>query len=276
MEKITVLIPTYNRSEALAVTLTSLCFQNYKAFDIVISDQSEEPAERQPVIAAVTRVLQHHGNRVTFIRNLPRRGMAQQRQCLLDHTAGMYALFLDDDVLLEPWALEVMVQAIKAEECGLVGMFVVALSYKNDVRPHQQKVKFWAGPVKPEKIRPDRKEWERASLHRAANVLHVSERLNITPEEPRLYKIAWIGACKLYDTEKLRRVGGFNFWRDLPSNHSGEDVMAQLKVLEKFGGCGLLPSGAYHQELKTTITDRRIDAYGLLLKNEENTGRQQP
>jgi hypothetical protein len=30
------------------------------------------------------------------------------------------------------------------------------------------------------------------------------------------------------------------------------------------GGCGLIPSGVYHQELPTTVTDRRADAPRVL------------
>jgi hypothetical protein len=64
----------------------------------------------------------------------------------------------------------------------------------------------------------------------------------------------------LYDVEALRAVGGFEFWRDLPEEHAGEDVLAQIRVMERFGGCGILPSGAYHQELPTTIPNRTVDA----------------
>jgi hypothetical protein len=64
----------------------------------------------------------------------------------------------------------------------------------------------------------------------------------------------------MYDRAKLVAVGGFNFWRDLPSEHCGEDVLAQQRVMARFGGCGLLPSGVYHQELPTTLEDRRVNA----------------
>src|SRR5699024_2232294 len=138
--------------EALMVTLSALCFQNFKNFEVIVSDQSDEPVEGAPAITAVTRVLEHHGNKVTFIRNLPRLGMAQQRQFLLDEATGEYALFLDDDVLLEPWALETMVKVIEEEKCRLTGMFVIGLNYKDDVRYHQQHIEFWNGPVEPEVI----------------------------------------------------------------------------------------------------------------------------
>lgn len=268
MKKTAILIPTYNRSAGLAVTLTSLCSQNFRAFDVIISDQSDEPVKDVSAVIAAKNVLEYHGSSVSFCRNLPRRGMAQQRQFLLDQTESKFILFLDDDVILEPWAIETMLEVIKKEKCGLAGMFVIGLSYKNDVRPEDQKVEFWEGPVEPETIRPGSKKWQRASLHSAANVLHTAEKFNITPDNPRIYKIAWLGGCKLYDKQKLVDAGGFEFWRNLPEEHAGEDVMAQLNVIESYGGCGILPSGAYHQELETTVPNRDVDAVDLLLNKK--------
>ena len=73
-----------------------------------------------------------------------------------------------------------------------------------------------------------------------------------------------MGACVLYDVAKLRAAGGYSFWRELPPEHSGEDVLAQLRVMARYGGCGIIPSGVYHQELPTTVTDRRVDAPKVL------------
>jgi hypothetical protein len=94
----------------------------------------------------------------------------------------------------------------------------------------------------------------------AANLWHVQERLGIPRDEAKVYKVAWVGGCVLYDTEKLRSVGGFNFWRELPPAHVGEDALAEMRVMERFGGAGLIPSGAYHQELPTTLPRREVDA----------------
>jgi len=79
----------------------------------------------------------------------------------------------------------------------------------------------------------------------------------------------------MYQTAKLRQAGGFTFWRDLPREHCGEDVLAQLRVMERYGGCGLIPSGVYHQELPTTVPDRQVDAPrvpGLWLPEFQLTG----
>lgn len=38
--------------------------------------------------------------------------------------------------------------------------------------------------------------------------------------------------------------------------------------MAKYGGCGVLPSGAYHQELPTTVIDRTHNAPVLLSVDE--------
>lgn len=260
-----VLIPTYRRPAALAVTLTSLCAQTFRDFRVVISDQTEESDSlASGEVQAALRVLQAHRHPIDLYKHLPRRGLAEQRQFLLDQASAPYALFLDDDLLLEPTVIEQMLRAIREEKCGFVGCAVIGLSFINDVRPHQQAIEFWNGPVEPETVCPNTPEWERHHLHSAANLYHVQQRLRLTPERQRKYRVAWVGGCVMYHTAKLRRAGGFTFWRDLPPTHCGEDVLAQLRVMDRYGGCGLIPSGVYHQELPTTVPDRRVDAPKVL------------
>lgn len=129
----------------------------------------------------------------------------------------------------------------------------------------QEPIEFWDGPVEPETVLPSDAAWARHHLHSAANLFHVQSRLALAPGATRLYRVAWIGGCVLFDTAKLRAAGGFDFWRELPVGHCGEDVLAQLRVMERYGGCGIIPSGAYHLELPTTITTRQVDAPKTLL-----------
>jgi len=256
-----ILIPTYQRPVALAVTLTSLCAQTFRDFRLIISDQTENshPLQTGEVQAAL-RVLGLHGHPVSLFKHLPRRGMAEQRQFLLDQVQAPYALFLDDDLILEPDVVGRMLAALQEEGCGFVGSAVIGLSFINDVRPHQQDIEFWNGPVQPETVRPNTAGWERYRLHNAANLYHVQQRLGLTPDKQLKYRVAWIGGCVMYDTAKLRQVGGFSFWRNLPAEHCGEDVLAQLRVMRRYGGFGLIPSGVYHQELPTTVVDRKVNA----------------
>ncbi len=274
MTTVDVLIPTYNRPAALALTLGSLVGQTGREFRVIISDQTEGDETTASVqVQSVIRVLRGQGHAVELYRNLPRRGMAQQRQFLLDRAAAPYVLYLDDDLILEPYVIERMLSALKEEGCGFVGMAVHGLSFVDDHRPQQEAIEFWEGPVEPEEVRPDTPEWERYQLHNAANLLHVQQRMGLTPDRQRKYKVAWVGGCTLYDAAKLRASGGFVFWRMLPPVHCGEDVLAQQRVMARFGGCGLIPSGVYHQELPTTLPDRSVNAPRVLAVRPEQTPR---
>lgn len=256
-----VLIPTCNRPGALAVTLTSLFAQSLRGLRIVISDQGErcEAGQAEEVQAAL-RLMRARQNSVELHRHLPRRGLAEQRHFLLEQARAPYVLFLDDDVVLEADLLERMLGVIREQGCGFVGSALIGMSYAGDERPHQQGIEFWEGRVEPEAVTPGGAAWNRHHLHSAANLYHLQCRLGLTAASQRLYRVAWVGGCVLFDATKLREAGGFDFWRELPPEHCGEDVYAQLRVMARHGGCGLIPSGAYHQELPTTVPHREVDA----------------
>ena len=255
-----VLIPSYRRPTALAVTLASLAGQDHPTFGVIVSDQSplHEAVDRVPEVTAIARILEAQDHEVAFVRHLPRRGLAEHRQSLLDRARSPYVLFLDDDIYLEPTLVGRLVRAIRHAGCGFVGSAVIGLSFMDDDRPHERSVEFWDGPVLPEIVSPGSGAWVRHRLHNAANLHHL--RRDRPDAEERLYKVAWVGGCVLYDAARLRAVGGFGFWRDLPEEHAGEDVVAQLRVMAQYGGAGLFPSGAYHLEVPTTVVDRTIDA----------------
>ncbi|MFB9237058.1 glycosyltransferase [Plantactinospora siamensis] len=264
-----VLIPTRNRPAELAVTLSGLAAQPGPAgFGVVVSDQSDAgPGWAEPAAATMVRALRHRGHPVLLTRRLPRRGLAEHRAYLLSRSRARYVLSVDDDVWLEPGAVDRMLTALRRLGCGFVGNAVHGLSYAADVRPETHAYyEEWVGPPAPERIRPGTPEWNRASIHPAANLLHVTERLGLAPGEWRAYKVSWIGGCVLYDRAKLVSAGGFDFWSRVGERHQGEDVAAQLAVLERYGGAGVVPSGAYHLETPTTVTDRDVEAWQVVLE----------
>jgi glycosyltransferase involved in cell wall biosynthesis len=265
MTAVDVLIPTRGRPAALAVTLCGLVGQTHRQFRVIVSDQTEDSDVADVgEVQAVTRVLEYLGCSVQFYKHLPPRGLAEQRQFLLDQASSPRVLFLDDDIILEPDLLERLLAMLDRERCGFVGSAMIGLKYQHVVRPHEEAIEFWDGSVQPEVVMPDGPHWARHKLHNACNLLHVQQRLGLTSNNQRLYKVAWVAGCVLYDTACLRAVGGFSFWRDLPPVHCGEDVLAELRVMARFGGCGLAPSGAYHQDLPTTVVDRSCDAPRVL------------
>lgn len=263
-----VLIPTCDRPAELAVTLAGLAAQQEPSFRVVISDQSlEQPSWESPAPLAMIRVLRAQGREVVALQHRPRRGLAEHRHFLLEQAQAPQCLFLDDDIWLEPGALQRMSEALTQLRCGFVGMAPQGLSFLEDRRP-QEVVTFerWEGTVEPERIRPDLPGFGRWPLHNAANLTHLSAELGLRPDEWVPYKVAWLGGCALYDRKALKATGGFRFWPLLPPEHAGEDVVAQWRVMEKFGGAGILPSGSVHLESPTTVSDRRVEAYRVVLR----------
>ncbi len=271
MAMVDVLIPTYRRKTGLAMVLTSLLGQTARDFDVVVADQTpaaETYLDDVEIMTAV-RTLEWRGHRVGLHRRVERYGMAEQRQFLLEQSSAPYAHYLDDDVLLDPPVLERMLRVIRQEGCGFVGCAATGLDYLHDVRPHQQGIELWEGPVRPEPFAPDNLElvWDRHLVNNAANPLHLEQRLVADPRSPQeavRYKVAWVGGANvLYDRAKLLSVGGFSWWNRLPPEHAGEEVVVQFLLVRAYGGCGILPSGTYHLGLPTNVADRGRNATEL-------------
>lgn len=102
--RIDVLIPSVRCAE-LAVTLAGLAAQDDPPFRVIISDQSDDGVVTAPAVMAMLRVLHAQGRGIAVHRHLPRRGLAEQRQFLIEQSEAPRLLCLDDDVWLEPGAL---------------------------------------------------------------------------------------------------------------------------------------------------------------------------
>lgn len=275
MALVDILIPTYGRKTGLAITLTSLLGQSFTDFDVIVSDQTrDEDAYLESIeIATLARALRWHGHRVTLLRHLPRLGMAEQRNFLLEQSSAPYVHYLDDDVLLDPPVIERMLRVMQGERCGFVGCAATGLGYLDDFRPEQEHIELWQGPVMPEPFEPEALPWERHLVNNAANPLHLEQQL-VKEQNIVRYKVAWVGGANvLYDRAKLLDVGGFSWCDRLPPEHAGEEVVVQFLLIRKYGGCAILPSGTYHLGLPTNVEDRRrnaTDLFGELLQEYES------
>lgn len=263
-----ILLPTCNRLPSLIMTLTGVASQTLADVRVIVADQSVHPAFDHRVVATLGRIIEARSGAVEWHHRVPSQGIAEQRQFLLDQSRAPAVLYLDDDVLMDPPVLERLLAILQRERCAFVGAFPNGLSFRNDVRPAQQIVQSWEGPVTAEIVEPDTPQWERWNLHRAANLYHASQ--SLAPGEFRLYKVAWIASCILYDRLKLLEVGGFSFWNRLPRWHSGEEVLVQNLLMRRWGGCAVMPSQTWYAEVPSTVLNERgmVDGHALELLPE--------
>jgi GT2 family glycosyltransferase len=268
MATVDILLPTYNRLTSLILTLSGVASQTLRDIHVIVADQSQQPVENEQVVQTLRRIIEVRGGSVEWHTRPQIHGIAEQRDFLLRQARANAVLYLDDDVFMEAWVIEKLLEVLQTERCGFVGAFPSGLSHRDDVRPEQQIIEYWDGPVYPEVVDPDSPQWERWQLHRAANSYHVSQSLR--PGEFRLYKVAWIASCILYDRKKLLEVGGFSFWSRLPRYHSGEEVLVQNLLMRRWGGCAILPSGTYYSQVPTTVLNDAgtVDGHALALLPE--------
>ncbi len=273
-DEVEVLIPTGGPRGTLGVTLAGLVGQQVLPARVVVSDQSALGAAiRDPVVAGVTRVLRRRGVDVRLLAHPSEAGVTENRHHLLQQAVAPYVLLLDDDILLEPAALARMCDAMGRLRCGAVGMAMTGLSHSGDRRPVEHAAfEPVDGRVEPERLRKGDAGWERWRLHNAANVVHLGDERGLTGGEPPdrwcAYRVAWTSGCVLMDRAVLTASGGFGFWQAIGSAGFGEDVVAQLRVMERAGAVGLLPSEAHSLELPTSISRREVDAYAAVLECE--------
>ncbi len=268
MALVDILLPTCNRLTSFVMTLSGVATQSLADLRLIVSDQSAEPVLDARVVQSLGRAIEARGGVVEWHRRFPSQGIAEQRDFLLRRASAGMVLYLDDDVLMEPWVIERLADTQREQRCAFVGAFPAGLSFCDDVRPEQQAIEYWEGRVEPEAVEPGSAAWERWHLHRAANLHHVAQ--SLPPGTCRLYKVAWVASCILYDRSKLLQVGGFGFWPRLPRFHSGEEVLVQNVLMRRWGGCAIVPSGTYYAELPSTVLNEKgaVDGHALELLPE--------
>jgi GT2 family glycosyltransferase len=117
---ISVVIPTHNRSDALAQTLSKLAEQEFtEPWEVIVvnhrcTDDTDEVVRRQKF--PTTLRLVHRGDTP---------GVAAARNAGAAAAVGQYLLFLDDDILVEPDFLRRHSDALKAHPgCWIMGQLM--------------------------------------------------------------------------------------------------------------------------------------------------------
>lgn len=96
---VSVVVPTYNRADGLAVTIESVLAQTLTEFELIIVDDSSTDDTE-------TVVSQYDDDRITYIRHEHNRGGSAARNTGIDTARGKYVALLDSDDVWAPEKLE--------------------------------------------------------------------------------------------------------------------------------------------------------------------------
>ena len=118
MAAVDVLLPTFNRLESLIMTLCGVAAQTLRDLHVNVADQSREPAGQSQVVQTLRRVIEVRGGSVEWHHRPQIHGIAEQRNFLLERATAPAVLYLDDDVLMEPWVAGRLLETLRAERCA--------------------------------------------------------------------------------------------------------------------------------------------------------------
>lgn len=106
-QKVSVIIPYYNSMEFVEICLNSVLAQSYSDIEIIIINDGSDEENSNFLESLLT------DDRIVYIKNDRKRGVAFSRNIGIEKAAGEYIFFLDSDDLLTSDALEVLVENIQ-------------------------------------------------------------------------------------------------------------------------------------------------------------------
>lgn len=236
MEKVSIVIPTYKRSDCLKRAVDSVLSQTYGNIEVLVVDDNGMGTEEGNRTAALMR--QYAGDpRVRYIQNAQNIGSAMARNVGIYAASGEYIAFLDDDDMHLPRKTEAQLSHMKA---NVLDLCLVDLEGYNE---------------KGERISEKRYAFPKNPTREALLVDHLMHHLTAT-------------STFMMRTNALRRIGGFT---NEPAMH---EYLLMLKAIQANLSVGHLPeihTRMYaHPDARVSTSDDKLQELPLILETKKS------
>ena len=120
-DKISILIPTYNRNKFLPLLLHNIKIQDYdhKLLNVIIDDDGDIPFISDNEISEVRKYL--HPVNLLYVKNKKRRNIGTKRNNLIKICPTKIFCFMDDDDIYIPTYISYSYSILKQNKYGCVG-----------------------------------------------------------------------------------------------------------------------------------------------------------
>lgn len=116
MEKVSIVIPTFNRSSSVKKAVESVLNQTYQNFELIIVDDNSNDDTRETISILKDRRIRYHRNK----KNL---GGSASRNVGINMASSKFIAFLDDDDEWLPEKLEKQIHILEKTKSDFCGVF---------------------------------------------------------------------------------------------------------------------------------------------------------
>lgn len=128
--KVTVIIPTYKRSDVLSRAIESVLNQTYSDIEIVVVDDNDPYNDfRKNTELVMERY--HDNNKIRYIKHERNKNGSAARNTGIKNSTGKYIAFLDDDDEYQPGKIENCVKRMESLDESWAGCYT---AYKNVIK----------------------------------------------------------------------------------------------------------------------------------------------
>lgn len=113
--KVSIIVATYRRKEALKKALQSLIAQTYSSFEIVVVDDNADAEWNIEIVNIVNSMKNPDNVEIIYIQNKNNKGSAETRNIGIKVATGEYITFLDDDDIYLPNKVKKQVEHMTKE-----------------------------------------------------------------------------------------------------------------------------------------------------------------
>jgi glycosyltransferase involved in cell wall biosynthesis len=98
MDKVSIVITTYNRPKLLRIAIKSALMQTYSNTEVIVVDGSSD--------SKTSEVIKYYKNKIVVVKDKKNIGVAAARNIGIKKSSGYYITFLDDDDIFHPKKIE--------------------------------------------------------------------------------------------------------------------------------------------------------------------------
>lgn len=138
-DKVSVIIPIYNRREYIYDCINSLLCQTHRNFEAIIIDDGSTDGTVE-----ICKKLAENDIRIKFFQS-SHGGVSAARNCALEYATGEYVFFLDSDDMIYPLMLETLVREMKKHSADIGACNVLSV-YENNWKKLKEKLNETPSP----------------------------------------------------------------------------------------------------------------------------------